>query len=253
MVHRTTEPGGGEDLQCLVEPCVLAAGHRCATSGATSRGACHGRRPNCGAGRPAWHAHGSVAAIVPGLRKGDAAPRMVGEAHVSSPLLEQVSRPIAVPEALRLVVQDKGLSVRGSAIFMPRQPPCDVEAGRIGPEHEHRPRPGRRGRSTIASHSFSECRADSSPRCAAQGHFAQQARSNSALRNHANHHAPALPLWCNALLREGSWWAGWRGSLDGMQRVRGSNPLSSTRHNASAGHPLRPLARVCQRITTSGD
>jgi hypothetical protein len=55
--------------------------------------------------------------------------------------------PIAVPEDLRLVVQDKGLSVRGSAIFMPRQPPCDVEAGRIGPEHEHRPRPGRRGRS----------------------------------------------------------------------------------------------------------
>jgi hypothetical protein len=75
------------------------------------------------------------------------APRMVGEAHVSSPLLEQVSRPIAVPEDLRLVVHDKGLSVPGSAIFMPRRPPRDVEAGRIGPEHGHRPRPGRRGRS----------------------------------------------------------------------------------------------------------
>jgi hypothetical protein len=54
MVHRSTEPGGGEDLRSFVEPCVLAAGHRCATSGATSRGACRGRRPNCGAGRPAW-------------------------------------------------------------------------------------------------------------------------------------------------------------------------------------------------------
>jgi hypothetical protein len=97
----------------------------------------------------------------------------------------------------------------------------------------------------IASHSFSECRADSSPRCAAQGHFAQQARSNSALRSHANHHAPALPLLCNALLREGSCWASWWGSLDGMQGVRGSNPLSSTRHNASAVHPHRA---ACQRI-----
>jgi len=38
-------------------------------------------------------------------------------------------------------------------------------------------------------------------------HLAQQARSNSALRTHANHHAPALLLWCYALLREGSWWA----------------------------------------------
>src|ERR671912_2025777 len=28
MVHRSIEPGGGEGLQCLVEPCVLAAGHR---------------------------------------------------------------------------------------------------------------------------------------------------------------------------------------------------------------------------------
>jgi hypothetical protein len=33
-------------------------------------------------------------------------------------------------------------------------------------------------------------------------HFAQQPRSNSALRSHANHHASALLLCCNALLRE---------------------------------------------------
>ena len=58
--------------------------------------------------------------------------------------------------------------------------------------------------------------------------FAQQPRSNSALRTHTNHHTPALLLWCNGLLREGSWWALWWGSLDGMQGVRGSNPLSST-------------------------
>jgi len=32
-----------------------------------------------------------------------------------------------------------------------------------------------------------------------------------------------------------------RGRHDGMQGVRGSNPLSSTRHNASAGHPLRAI------------
>jgi hypothetical protein len=57
---------------------------------------------------------------------------------------------------------------------------------------------------------------------------AQQARSNSALRTPTSHHAPAFLLWCNGLLREGSWWALPRGSLDGMQEVRGSNPLSST-------------------------
>ena len=59
-------------------------------------------------------------------------------------------------------------------------------------------------------------------------HYAQQMRSNSALQTLTNHHAPAPLLWCNGLLHEGSWWAGWRGSLDGMQGVRGSNPLSST-------------------------
>jgi hypothetical protein len=59
-------------------------------------------------------------------------------------------------------------------------------------------------------------------------HFAQQARSNPALRTHTNHHAPAVLLWCNALPGEVSWWPLWRGSLDGMQGVRGSNPLSST-------------------------
>jgi hypothetical protein len=42
------------------------------------------------------------------------------------------------------------------------------------------------------------------------------------------HHSPALLRWCNALVHEGSWWALWWGSLDGMQGVRGSNPLSST-------------------------
>jgi hypothetical protein len=37
------------------------------------------------------------------------------------------------------------------------------------------------------------------------------------------------------------------GFLDGMQGVRGSNPLSSTRHNPSPAHPLRA---VCQQITS---
>jgi hypothetical protein len=63
---------------------------------------------------------------------------------------------------------------------------------------------------------------------------AQQARSNLTVRAHTYHHAPAVRLSCNGLLREGSWWASWWGSLDGMQGVRGSNPLSSTRHNASS-------------------
>jgi hypothetical protein len=47
--------------------------------------------------------------------------------------------------------------------------------------------------------------------------------------------------------RVDEWW-GVRGRLvNGMQGVRGSNPLSSTRHNASAGHPLRV---VCQQIVS---
>ena len=53
-------------------------------------------------------------------------------------------------------------------------------------------------------------------------------RSNSAPRTHTNHQVPPFLLWCNGLLREGSWWVSRRGSLDGMQGVRGSNPLSST-------------------------
>jgi hypothetical protein len=84
-----------------------------------------------------------------------------------------------------------------------------------------------------------------SPRQGGRDSPAQQPRSNSALRTHTNHHSPALPRWCNGLLREGSCGASWRGSLDGMQGVRGSNPLSSTRHNASVALPLRA---ACQRF-----
>jgi hypothetical protein len=54
--------------------------------------------------------------------------------------------------------------------------------------------------------------------------FAQQMRSNSALRNRMNHHSPTLLRSCYGLLREVWWWALWRGSLDGMQGVRGSDP-----------------------------
>ena len=42
--------------------CAADGGVSGAQCAATSRGACHGRRPNHGAGRPAWHANGSVAA-----------------------------------------------------------------------------------------------------------------------------------------------------------------------------------------------
>ena len=85
-------------------------------------------------------------------------------------------------------------------------------------------------------------RANSSPRWTHRSrHFAQQPRSNSAMRSPKNHHAPALLLCCDGLLRKALWWASWWGSLDGMQGVRGSNPLSSTRHNALAGHPLRAI------------
>jgi hypothetical protein len=55
---------------------------------------------------------------------------------------------------------------------------------------------------------------------------AQQRRSNSALCSRTNHHAPVLLLWCNGLLREGSWWVPWRGSLDGMQGEAWSDPTS---------------------------
>jgi hypothetical protein len=43
---------------------------------------------------------------------------------------------------------------------------------------------------------------------------------SSPIRSHTNHHAPALLLWCNGLLCEGAWWAGWWGSLDGMEGLR---------------------------------
>ena len=75
--------------------------------------------------------------------------------------------------------------------------------------------------------------------------LAQQVRSNLAPRTRTKHRTPALLLWCNALLREGSWWTPWWGSLDGMQGVRGSNPLSSTRHNASSPSAL---SAICQRF-----
>ena len=53
-------------------------------------------------------------------------------------------------------------------------------------------------------------------------------RSNVALRTHTYDQAPARLLRCNGLVREVAWWSPWRGPLDGMQGVRGSNPLSST-------------------------
>jgi hypothetical protein len=70
--------------------------------------------------------------------------------------------------------------------------------------------------------------ADSSPGCAAQRHPAKQARSNSALRTHTNTTrqpscAGAMPCYARVC-----WWVSWWGSLDDMQGVRGSNPLSST-------------------------
>jgi hypothetical protein len=65
-------------------------------------------------------------------------------------------------------------------------------------------------------------------------------RSNSALRTRTKHHAPALVLRCNGLLRKGSWWASWRRSLDGMQGVRGSNPLSSTPGQRPSLDPTSP-------------
>jgi hypothetical protein len=85
-------------------------------------------------------------------------------------------------------------------------------------------------------------RANGSPRWMHRSsRFAQQMRSNLTLQAHTNHHPPALLVWCNALLREGSWWAPWWGSLDGMQEVRGSSPLSST--------PINPqLRRPCLEV-----
>jgi hypothetical protein len=58
--------------------------------------------------------------------------------------------------------------------------------------------------------------------------FAQQARSNLSARPHTSHHESALMLGGKGLLRKVLWWALRWGSLDGMQGVRGSNPLSST-------------------------
>jgi hypothetical protein len=72
--------------------------------------------------------------------------------------------------------------------------------------------------------------ADGSHWEAAPSEFAQQARSNLTARAHASHHSPAIVLWCNGLLREGSWWVLWWGSLDGMQEVRQSALLAGTRY-----------------------
>jgi hypothetical protein len=83
------------------------------------------------------------------------------------------------------------------------------------------------------------------------GDSAQQPRSNSALRTHTNHHPPALFLWCNALLREGSWWAVWWGSPDGMQGVRGSNPLSSTPGQRPSPPPTARESRPAQQIRSN--
>jgi hypothetical protein len=96
-----------------------------------------------------------------------------------------------------------------------------------------------------AGTSHGRVRPPAAAKCASRSQFAQQTRSNSAPQTRTYHLAPALLLWCNALLREGLWWAGWWGSLDGMQGVRGSNPLSSTRHNAS---PALALSAICQRF-----
>jgi hypothetical protein len=57
---------------------------------------------------------------------------------------------------------------------------------------------------------------------------AAAAQQFSRTSPHPNHHAHTDLLPCHGLLREGSWWTLWWGSLDGMQEVRGSNPLSST-------------------------
>jgi hypothetical protein len=97
---------------------------------------------------------------------------------------------------------------------------------------------------------WDDCRANercanSSPRWTSR--FAQQMRSNSALRNRTNHYAPALLVGGNGVLRKALWWVSRRGSLDGMQGVRGSNPLSSTRHNATTALPIRA---VCQQIVS---
>jgi hypothetical protein len=68
-------------------------------------------------------------------------------------------------------------------------------------------------------------------------HFAQQMRCNSALGTRTNHHGPALLLWCNGLLRKGSWWALWRGSLDGMQGVRVNHQPAAKRPSSAWSAP----------------
>jgi hypothetical protein len=103
-------------------------------------------------------------------------------------------------------------------------------------------------RSASSSLVYSTSSQQLAPRLArGSSHLAQQMRSNLALRSPTNHYAPALRLRCYGLLHKVSWWPVWWGSLDGMQGVRGSNPLSSTRHNASAAPPLRA---VCQQIVS---
>jgi len=70
---------------------------------------------------------------------------------------------------------------------------------------------------------------------------AQQARSNSALRTLTNHHAHTDLLRCHGLLREGSWWPLWWGSLDGMQAF---TPLPGRRWLA---HPPLCVDAPCRR------
>src|SRR4029453_6235083 len=51
---------------------------------------------------------------------------------------------------------------------------------------------------------------------------------------------PPAPVQCPATLRKGLWWSSWWGSLDGIQGVRGSNPLSSTTTTPQVNITARP-------------
>jgi hypothetical protein len=65
----------------------------------------------------------------------------------------------------------------------------------------------------------------------------QQKGSNLAGRALTSHHEPTLLRWCNGLLREGSWWPLWWGSLDGMKGVRGAPECQQSASNP-ASHSL---------------
>jgi hypothetical protein len=91
-------------------------------------------------------------------------------------------------------------------------------------------------------HRSAQCRPDSQPVHACRaGLSTQQRRSNQPARPHTRQHRTVLLLWCYGLLRGVSWWPLGRGSLHGMQEVRGSTLNEGLGESRCEVHVLVPV------------